>query len=78
MEILPENIQQDPYESVALARLIDKMVRHVQSSGQVNADIGDLLAALFEEDHTFTYALLNKYQITKLDILEIFLYKLEL
>ena len=71
MEILPENIQQDPYESVALARLIDKMVRHVQSSGQVNADIGDLLAALFEEDHTFTYALLNKYQITKLDILEI-------
>ena len=71
MEILPENIQQDPYESVALARLIDRMVQHVQSSGQTNADIGDLLAALFEEDHTFTYALLNKYQISKLDILEI-------
>ena len=71
MEILPENIQQDPYESVALARLIDRMVQHVQSSGQTNADIGDLLAALFEEDHTFSYALLNKYQISKLDILEI-------
>ncbi|WP_457748539.1 ATP-dependent Clp protease ATP-binding subunit ClpA [Sulfurimonas sp.] len=71
MEILPLNIEQDPYESVALSRLIDKMVRHVQSSGQTNADIGDLLAALFEEEHTFAYALLNKYQISRLDILEI-------
>ena len=71
MEVLPENIEQDPYESVALARLIDKMVRHIQSSGQENADIGDLIVALFEEEHTFTYALLNKYQISKLDILEI-------
>ena len=71
IDILPADIKQDPYESVALTRLIDKMVRHVQSSGQTNADIGDLLAALFEEKHTFAYALLNKYQITKLDILEV-------
>ena len=71
MEILPENIDQEPYESVALSRLIDKMMRHIQSSGQTNADIGDLLVALFEEEHTFTYNLLNKYQITRLDILEI-------
>jgi ATP-dependent Clp protease ATP-binding subunit ClpA len=71
MEVLPNTIDQDPYESVALSRLVDKMVRHVQSSGQPNADIGDLLAALFEEEHTFSYSLLNKYQISKLDILEI-------
>jgi len=71
MEVLPENISQDPYESVALSRLVDKMVHHIQSSGQTNADIGDLLAALFEEEHTFTFKLLNKYQISRLDILEI-------
>ncbi len=71
IEILPPNIEEDPYESVALSRLIDRMVHHIQSSGQSNADIGDLLAALFEEEHTFAYALLNKYQISKLDILEI-------
>ena len=71
MEVLPENINQDPYESVALSRLVDKMVHHIQSSGQTNADIGDLLATLFEEEHTFSLALLNKYQISKLDILEI-------
>jgi len=58
IESLPEHINQDPYESVALSRLIDKMVRHIQSAGQESADVGDLLAALYEEEHTFSYMLL--------------------
>ena len=68
---LPANVQQDPYESVALSRLIDKMVRHIQSAGAMNADVGDLLAALYEEEHTFAYLLLHQYNISRLDILEI-------
>ena len=71
MEVLPSNIEQDPYESVALSRLIDNMVKHIQSAGQTSADVGDLLAALYEEEHTFAYLLLNEYQISRLDILEI-------
>ncbi|WP_457745818.1 ATP-dependent Clp protease ATP-binding subunit ClpA [Sulfurimonas sp.] len=71
IDALPENIEQDPYESVALSRLIDSMVRHIQSAGQMNADVGDLLAALYEEEHTFSYMLLNQYHISRLDILEI-------
>jgi len=68
---LPQNIDQEPYESVALSRLIDSMVRHIQSAGQESADVGDLLAALYEEEHTFAYMLLNEYGISRLDILEI-------
>jgi ATP-dependent Clp protease ATP-binding subunit ClpA len=68
---LPQDINQEPYESVALSRLIDNMVRHIQSAGQESADVGDLLAALYEEEHTFAYALLNQYGISRLDILEI-------
>ncbi|MBA1438752.1 MAG: ATP-dependent Clp protease ATP-binding subunit ClpA [Epsilonproteobacteria bacterium] len=71
IEKLPEHIKQEPYESVALSRLIDKMVRHIQSSGQMSADVGDLLAALYEEENTFAYMLLEHYQISRLDILEI-------
>jgi len=71
IETLPQNIEQDPYESVALSRLIDNMVRHIQSAGQTSADVGDLLAALYEEEHTFAYMLLNEYHISRLDILEI-------
>jgi len=68
---LPADINVDPFESVALSRLIDSMIKHIQSSQQTSADIGDLLAALFDEENTFTYILLNEYHISRLDILEI-------
>ena len=71
MERLPENIHQEPYESVALSRLIDSMVRHIQSAQQTNADVGDLIAALYEEENSFSYMLLDQYQISRLDILEL-------
>ena len=68
---LPADINVDPFESVALSRLIDSMIKHIQSSQQNGADIGDLLAALFDEEDTFAYMLLNEYHISRLDILEI-------
>jgi len=71
IEALPENIEQDPFESVALSRLIDSMIRHIQSAGQNSADVGDLLAALYEEENTFSCILLNEHQISRLDILEV-------
>jgi len=71
IDALPENINQEPYESVALSRLIDNMVRHIQSAQQNSADVGDLLAALYEEENTFSCMLLNQYQISRLDILEL-------
>jgi len=71
IDALPENVNSDPYESVALSRLIDNMVRHIQSAQQTNANVGDLIAALYEEENTFSYMLLSQYQISRLDILEI-------
>lgn len=69
--VLPETVKQDPYESIALSRLIENMIKHIQSAGEVNADIGDLIAALYDEKNTFSYMLLNEYNISRLDILEI-------
>ncbi|MBU0721295.1 ATP-dependent Clp protease ATP-binding subunit ClpA [bacterium] len=71
IEALPEDIDKDPYESVALSRLIDSMIKHIQSAGQQSADVGDLLAAIFDEENTFTYMLLEQSNISRLDILEI-------
>jgi ATP-dependent Clp protease ATP-binding subunit ClpA len=67
----PPNINEEPFESVALSRLIDRMIKHIQTSGQQSADIGDLLVAIYEEENSFAYMLLNEYQISRLDILEI-------
>ena len=70
IDVLPENVSVDPYESVALARLIDNMIQHVQSAQQQSANVGDLIAALYDEEKTFACILLNEYQISRLDILE--------
>jgi len=71
MEILPQGIEQDPHESVALSRVIDRMIQHIQSASQESADVGDLLVAMFDEEHSFSCMLLNEYQISRLDILEL-------
>ncbi len=71
MDTLPSNINQEPYESLALSRLVETMIQHLQSAQQTSANIGDLLAALFHEQDTFAYILLNEYQISQLDILEL-------
>ncbi|MCF6330928.1 MAG: AAA family ATPase [Sulfurimonas sp.] len=71
IDTLPNNINIEPYESAALSRVVDSMIKHIQSAGQDSADIGDLIAALYDEKNTFTHVLLNEYHISKLDILEI-------
>ncbi|MDO8453953.1 MAG: AAA family ATPase, partial [Sulfurimonas sp.] len=71
IQALPEGINLDPYESVALSRLIDNMIKHVQSAGQTSADVGDLIAAMYDEENTFSTMLLHEYQISRVDILEI-------
>ena len=71
MQTLPQDIEQDPFESIALSRLIDSMIQHIQSAQKTSADVGDLIAALYDETHTFTYKLLNEYNISRLDILEV-------
>lgn len=71
IEALPENINKDPYESAALSRLIDNMIQHIQSAQQNSADVGDLIAALYGEEKTFSHMLLSEYQISRLDVLEL-------
>ena len=71
MKPLPDELEQDPFETVALSRLIDRMIRHVQSAQKKEAQIGDLLAAVFEEEHSFAYTLLTEQQIERVDVLEI-------
>ncbi len=69
MDKLPEDIISDPYETVALSRLIDKMIRHIQSAQKQAADVGDLLAAIYEEPSSYACALLESYEIERVDIL---------
>ncbi|MBD3798890.1 ATP-dependent Clp protease ATP-binding subunit ClpA [Sulfuricurvum sp.] len=70
MEPLPEDAEQDPFETVALARMIDEMLQHVRSAQKEAADVGDLIAAVYEERHTYACMLLEEYGIERVDVLE--------
>ncbi len=71
MQPLPEGIKQEPFETVALSRLIDQMVRHIQSAQKQQADVGDLIAAIYEESHSYAAILLNEFDIKRVDVLEV-------
>jgi len=68
---LPENVVREPFETVALSRVIENMIRHIQGAEKKEATVGDLLAALFDEEHSYSVYLLKEQGITKLDILEV-------
>ncbi|MEA1918447.1 MAG: ATP-dependent Clp protease ATP-binding subunit ClpA [Campylobacterota bacterium] len=71
IEPLPEEVNSEPFETVALSRLIDQMVRHIQSAQKNQAEVGDLMAAIFEEKHTYAAVLLEEHEITRVDVLEV-------
>ncbi len=62
--------QADPSETVALSRLIDRMIRQAQSAEKPQADVGDFIAAIYDEKHTFAYQVLMQNNISRVDILE--------
>ena len=70
MEPLPDDAEQEPFETVALARMIDGMMHHVRSAQKEYADVGDLIAAVYEEHHTYACMLLEEYGISRVDVLE--------
>ncbi len=68
---LPDEVAREPFETVALSRVIEQMIRHAQSSEKKEAGVGDLLASIFNEEHSYAVALMNAQGIDRLRILEI-------
>ncbi|MCH9812559.1 MAG: ATP-dependent Clp protease ATP-binding subunit ClpA, partial [Epsilonproteobacteria bacterium] len=67
---LPEDNYHDPFETVALARVIDSMITQIKGAEKKQANVGDLLAALFEEERSYSVYLLKQQGVSKLAILE--------
>ncbi len=75
MEPLPEDAKQEPFETVALSRMIDQMIRHIQSAQKQQAEVGDLVAAIYEEKHTYACQILVENDISRVDVLEVISHK---
>jgi ATP-dependent Clp protease ATP-binding subunit ClpA len=69
MQPLPRGVDRYPEQTAAFERVLDRAVFQAQASGQEKVDGGNILASLFEENHSTAKYLLEKQGITKLDIL---------
>ncbi len=61
----------EPFETVALSRAINDMMTHIHSAGRAEATIGDMLAAIFNQEHSYAVFLMKKEGITRVDVLEV-------
>ena len=61
----------DPTETVAFQRLIQRTLLHVQMAEKPEAEIGDLLASIFEEEETHACFFLREQGLTRLDVLRL-------
>ncbi|WP_294556950.1 ATP-dependent Clp protease ATP-binding subunit ClpA [uncultured Mailhella sp.] len=57
-------------QTEALERVLERAVAHVQSSGRRDADIGDVLAAMFEEEDSWAAFYLRRQGVDRLRVLE--------
>ncbi len=68
---LPEDIAHSPFETVALARVIDSMIAHVKGAEKREASVEDLLVALYEEERSYSVYLLKQQGVTKFKLIDV-------
>ena len=67
----------EPFETVALSRAVNDMMTHIHASGRNEATVGDMLAAIFKQEHSYAVYLMRKEGISRVDVLEVISHRLE-
>jgi ATP-dependent Clp protease ATP-binding subunit ClpA len=70
MQQIPAGVTSEPVQTMAFQRVMQSMLYHVQNSGKGEADQGDLLASLFEEENSHGIFLIKEQGVERVDLLE--------
>jgi len=70
LEALPGDEEFVPEQTVGLQRVLQRTVIHMQSAGKKMVTIGDVLAAILEEENSHAAHALVAEGVTRLDVLE--------
>ncbi|MEA1914474.1 MAG: ATP-dependent Clp protease ATP-binding subunit ClpA [Campylobacterota bacterium] len=68
--VFPEDIKDEPVESMSLTQAINEMIAHAQSSGKSSVTVDDMLVAILRQKEAYASYLLHKQGIQRIDILE--------
>ncbi len=69
LEVLPGEATKEIIQTVGFQRMLQRAILHAQSSGKNEVTIGDLLAAMFEEEDTYAVYFLKSQGLSRLDVL---------
>ena len=67
---LPDEVDQEPLQTLAFQRLMQRVMQHIQDSGKRQASGGDVLVAFYKEVDSYAAYFLRKQGISRLDILK--------
>ncbi len=68
--IYPDDIQDEPIETVTLTTTIENMVATTQTSGRGNASVEDMFVAILKDEKSYATFLLKSAGVERVDILE--------
>ena len=67
---LPEDINDEPMETLTLTSTIEHMVAHTQTSGKGNASVEDMFVAILKNEKSYATYVLKQQGVERIDILE--------
>jgi ATP-dependent Clp protease ATP-binding subunit ClpA len=70
MDPLPPDSESEVVQTLSVRRVMQRAVWQKQSSGKELVEVGDVIAAMFEEEDSFAVFFLTGHGITRLDVLE--------
>ncbi len=72
LEHLPEDVEDEevPRQTLALQRMLQRTVLHMQASNQREVGVGDLLAAILEEENSHACFFLQSQGVERVDLLD--------
>jgi ATP-dependent Clp protease ATP-binding subunit ClpA len=68
VETLPDGIEQDPIQTLAVQRAMQRAIMHIRSAEKKEVDAGDILAAMFYEENSYAVYFLKAEGVTRLDV----------
>ncbi|MFP5239342.1 MAG: ATP-dependent Clp protease ATP-binding subunit ClpA [Acidobacteriota bacterium] len=70
MEVVSEEQSSEVVQTLGVQRVLQRAIMPMQAAGKENVLVGDVLAAMFEEDDSYAVYFLKSQGISRLDVLE--------
>ncbi len=70
LESLPEGVETEVIQTLGVRRVLQKAIWQKKAAGKHVVEVGDVLAAMFEEEDSYAVYYMKTHDITRLDILE--------